>query len=74
MTRPESLEAIHRALRSQGIDDRAVHEYLDGAIERARDDWIEDSVARDWRPWWLLAAGMGLLGLIAGAAVCWLVQ
>ena len=62
--RTECLEAIHRALRSQGIDDRDVHEYL---------DWIEDATARDWRTWWLLAAGMGLLGLVAGAAVCWLV-
>jgi hypothetical protein len=64
MTRPEALEAIHRALLSQGISDRDTHEYL---------DWIEDATAADWRTWWLLSAGMGLLGLLVGAAVCWLV-
>jgi hypothetical protein len=61
MTRPEALEAIHRALLSQGISDRDVHEYL---------DWIEDDTRQDWRMWWLLSAGMGLLGLVTGGFLC----
>ena len=65
MTRPDILEAIHRALLSQGINDRDTHEYL---------DWIEDHMDDERRTWWLRAVGMGLLGFLAAVGGCLIVR